>query len=90
MAKTFEGVMPSLLQGVSQQIPRERQPGQLGALKNMLCDPVTGLRRRPPARSISLTTMPAPADDFLFTAYIERGTDGRHLLSTRRAGTGNC
>lgn len=86
MAKTFEGVMPSLLQGVSQQIPRERQPGQLGALKNMLCDPVTGLRRRPPARSVSLTTMPAPADDFLFTAYIERGTDGRHLLINTQTG----
>ncbi len=86
MAKTFEGVMPSLLQGVSQQIPRERQPGQLGALQNMLCDPVTGLRRRPPARSVSLTTMPAPADDFLFTAYIERGTDGRHLLINTQTG----
>lgn len=78
--------MPSLLQGVSQQIPRERQPGQLGALKNMLCDPVTGLRRRPPARSVSLTSMPAPADDFLFTAYIERGTDGRHLLINTQTG----
>lgn len=86
MAKTYEGTMPSLLQGVSQQIPRERQPGQLGALQNMLCDPVTGLRRRPPARSISLTTMPAPADDFLFTAYIERGTDGRHLLINTQTG----
>lgn len=86
MASTFEGTMPSLLQGVSQQIPRERQPGQLGALQNMLCDPVTGLRRRPPARSVSLTTMPAPADDFLFTAYIERGTDGRHLLINTQTG----
>lgn len=86
MAKTFEGVMPSLLQGVSQQIPRERQPGQLGALQNMLCDPVTGLRRRPPARSVSLTSMLAPADDFLFTAYIERGTDGRHLLINTQTG----
>lgn len=86
MAKTFEGVMPSLLQGVSQQIPRERQPGQLGALQNMLCDPVTGLRRRPPARSVSLTSMVAPADDFLFTAYIERGTDGRHLLINTTTG----
>lgn len=86
MAKTYEGTMPSLLQGVSQQIPRERQPGQLGALQNMLCDPVTGLRRRPPARSVSLTTMPAPADDFLFTAYIERGTDGRHLLINTQTG----
>jgi hypothetical protein len=86
VASTYEGTMPSLLQGVSQQIPRERQPGQLGALKNMLSDPVTGLRRRPPARSVSLTSMVAPADDFLFRAYIERGTDGRHLLINTESG----
>ncbi|WNO29660.1 tail tubular protein B [Enterobacter phage SDFMU_Pec] len=30
--------------------------------------------------------MPAPADDFLFTAYIERGTDGRHLLINTQTG----
>lgn len=79
--------MPSLLQGVSQQIPRERQPGQLGALKNMLSDPVTGLRRRPPARGSAVTSMLAPVkSDWLFTAYIERGTDGRHLLINNETG----
>ena len=87
MAKTYEGVMPSLLQGVSQQIPRERQPGQLGALQNMLSDPVTGLRRRPGARYVNTLSMQAPTgDDFLFTAYIERGTDGRHLLINTETG----
>ena len=42
----YEGVYKSLLQGVSQQTPQERQDGQLGAQLNMLSDPVTGLRRR--------------------------------------------
>ena len=86
MAQTFEGTLQSLLQGVSQQIPRERQPGQLGAQQNMLSDPVTGLRRRPPAHLVGNTTMMAPGDDALFTAYIERGTDGRHLLVNTQTG----
>lgn len=38
---------PSLLNGVSQQTPRERLNGQLTQQINMLSDPVTGLRRRP-------------------------------------------
>lgn len=44
---TWESSYKSLLQGVSQQIPRERLPGQLTAQLNMLADPVTNLRRRP-------------------------------------------
>ncbi|QDH84546.1 putative tail fiber protein [Achromobacter phage vB_AxyP_19-32_Axy21] len=43
----FEASYPALLQGVSQQIARERLPGQLTAQDNMLSDTVTGLRRRP-------------------------------------------
>lgn len=76
----MEGTIPSLLQGVSQQIPRERQPGQLGAQLNMLSDPVTGIRRRPPAYNVITTDLDYSGPDKLFTAYIERGNDGRHLL----------
>lgn len=76
----LEGTMPSLLQGVSQQIPRERQPGQLGAQLNMLSDPVTSIRRRPPAYNVITTGLDYSGPDKLFTAYIERGNDGRHLL----------
>lgn len=47
---TYESSYKSLLQGVSQQIPRERLPGQLTAQLNMLADPVTNLRRRPGAQ----------------------------------------
>jgi len=43
----FESSYKSLLQGVSQQIPSERLPGQVGAQENMLSDPVTNVRRRP-------------------------------------------
>lgn len=86
MARTLEGTMPSLLQGVSQQIPRERQPGQLGMQLNMTSDPVTGIRRRPPAHYVGESTMAAPDQGFLFTSYIERGTDGRHLLINTKSG----
>lgn len=44
---TFEGAYTSLLQGVSQQLPNERLPGQVTSQVNMLSDPVTNLRRRP-------------------------------------------
>lgn len=80
MAQSLEGTIQSLLQGVSQQIPRERQPGQLGAQLNMLSDPVSGLRRRPPAEIVWESSIDNPGLDSLFTEYVERGTDGRHLL----------
>src|SRR5690625_4522977 len=43
----FESIHDNLLQGVSQQVPRSRLPGQLTLQENMISDPVTGLRRRP-------------------------------------------
>lgn len=46
---TFEAAYKSLLQGVSQQLPSERLPGQNTAQVNMVSDPVTGIRRRPGA-----------------------------------------
>lgn len=80
MAQSLEGTIQSLLQGVSQQVPRERQPGQLGAQLNMLSDPVSGIRRRPPGELVWESTIDNPGLDSLFTEYVERGTDGRHLL----------
>lgn len=44
---TYESAYKSLLQGVSQQLPEERLPGQVTAQVNMMSDPVTNLRRRP-------------------------------------------
>ncbi len=43
----YEAAYKSLLQGVSQQLPEERLPGQLTSQVNMVSDPVTNLRRRP-------------------------------------------
>lgn len=43
----FEGSYKSQLQGVSQQVARERLDGQVTAQDNMLSDSVTNLRRRP-------------------------------------------
>ena len=43
----FEGSQKNMLQGVSQQLQRERLEGQVSAQRNMLSDVVTGLRRRP-------------------------------------------
>lgn len=45
----FEQPFPSLLQGVSQQIPKLRLDGQVSAQVNMLSDLVTNVRRRPGA-----------------------------------------
>ena len=58
MAQVVDGVIPSLLQGVSQQIPRERLPGQVGAQLNMVSDLVTGIRRRPGIQHIKTLTLP--------------------------------
>lgn len=87
MANSLEGTIPSLLQGVSQQIPRERKPGQLGSQVNMLSDPVTSIRRRPGAVILNNSTgITAPLSGQLFTSYVERGTDGRHLVINTATG----
>lgn len=87
MATSLEGTIPSLLQGVSQQIPRERKPGQLGSQVNMLADPVTSIRRRPGAVLLNNATgITAPLSGQLFTSYVERGTDGRHLVINTATG----
>lgn len=87
MANSLEGTIPSLLQGVSQQIPRERKPGQLGSQVNMLADPVTSIRRRPGAVLLNNATgITAPLSGQLFTSYVERGTDGRHLVINTATG----
>ena len=56
MAQLFDGVIPSLLQGVSQQIPRERLQGQLTTQRNMLSDLVTGIRRRPGLQRVGVVS----------------------------------
>lgn len=54
----FEGSFKSLLQGVSQQVPRERLPGQVSSQNNMLSDAVSNLRRRPGAEVVRAMATP--------------------------------
>lgn len=44
--RTYQGTYASLIMGVSQQTPQERQVGQLAEQINMLSDPAANLRRR--------------------------------------------
>lgn len=46
----FESSYKSQLQGVSQQVARERLDGQVSVQENMLSDPVSNVRRRPGAQ----------------------------------------
>ena len=46
----LDGATKSLMQGVSQQVPRERLEGQVSLQVNMLSDAVQGMRRRPGMR----------------------------------------
>lgn len=82
MAQALEGSVPSLLQGVSQQVPRERLQGQVTAMVNCLADPVSGVRRRPIARLISTVEWNVPeasTTQSLYTQYLEDGEGGMHL-----------
>lgn len=55
----YEDSYKSQLQGVSQQIARDRLDGQVSAQENMLSDKVTNLRRRPGARHLFHFPLPA-------------------------------
>jgi hypothetical protein len=48
-----DGSLISLIQGVSQQPPRERRPGQSTLQENFSSNPVTSLTRRPPTEYIN-------------------------------------
>lgn len=83
---SLEGTFPSLLQGVSQQVPRLRLDGQVAAQENMLSDPVTGIRRRPGTPVRVVHNFGDLTDTNLFTQYIERGADGRNLVINTQFG----
>lgn len=81
------GSYASLLQGVSQQTPRERQVGQLSVQENMLSDPVTGLRRRPGTNLVNHLTGVQPKADRIFSQYIEVGQGTYNLFINTEFGT---
>lgn len=59
----FEQGYESLLQGVSQQLPKLRLPGQVTAQDNMLSDVVTNIRRRPGAEVLYNLDFPGETSD---------------------------
>lgn len=64
--------MPPLWQGVTQQDPQFHKPGQVPNLVNMLCDPVTGLRRRPGVLSTADHSPPGGfTNDSIFHQVVE-------------------
>lgn len=85
MASGLEGTYKSLLQGVSQQVPRLRLDGQVSAQDNMLADPVTSIRRRPGTALLAAFAFGANENN-LYTQYLERGTDGRNLVINTSSG----
>lgn len=52
----YSGQITQLLQGVSQQHPKDRAEGQITEQVNCLSDVVQGLRRRPPVKVLSTLT----------------------------------
>jgi predicted small integral membrane protein len=84
---TFESSFKSLLQGVSQQIARERQPGQVTAQENMLSDPVTNVRRRPGAEfKFSLSSAGATASN-IKAIYTDIANYTVHVVVNTSSGT---
>lgn len=76
---TYEDSHKSLLQGVSQQIPQARIPGQHTAQDNMLSDPVTGLRRRP-GTALAFSTALTSSVNKLSAWYTEVSSRNVHVI----------
>lgn len=83
----YESSYKSLLQGVSQQVARERQPGQVSAQENMLSDVVTNCRRRPGAAfKFALASIGATATN-IKAYYLDVAGQRVHVLVNTSSGT---
>lgn len=79
------GSYASLMQGVSQQVPQDRQPGQHTEQINMLPDPVQGLSRRHGSRWVAeqqstlspslIATLTTDTDNWRSFQYSNAGND---------------
>jgi len=91
MAKNsaLDGALKSLIQGVSQQTPRERLDGQVSLQTNMLSDVVRGMRRRPGmrVRSAAQTFPGAWNRTQLFASTVDVGDAAVHILVNTATGT---
>lgn len=76
----FDGAIKSLMQGVSQQVPRERLDGQVSVQLNRLSDVVNGNRRRPGMRYLSTLSTVLSNNRQLFATYVDVGDAVNHVL----------
>lgn len=83
----LDGALKSLMQGVSQQVPRERLDGQVSLQSNMLSDIVNGMRRRPGSRYLGdLNMLTSAKNDVLFSTYVDIGDAVSHVLINTETG----
>src|SRR5690554_1358949 len=82
----FESAYESLLQGVSQQVPRMRAPGQVTAQVNMLSDPVTSLRRRSGARLVLALDVPGSTGESIKAWGTDLGGEQVQVLACSETG----
>src|SRR5690349_13768283 len=73
----YEGAYSSILQGVSQQLPKLRLQGQVTAQDNMISDIVTNVRRRPGVQFRS--TFDLAGEDHLSVRSWETDIAGRRV-----------
>lgn len=78
----LDGATKSLMQGVSQQVPRERLDGQVSLQTNMLSDVVEGMRRRPGMRFVAgqIFDGGAPTKDRVFATAVDIEDASVHVL----------
>lgn len=82
----FDGAIKSLMQGVSQQVPRERLDGQVSVQLNRLSDVVNGNRRRPGARYMATLPTTSQYDNRLFATYVDVGDAANHVIVNTETG----
>lgn len=83
----YESSYKSLLQGVSQQVARERQPGQVTAQENMLSDVVTNCRRRPGAEYRYSLASPGASASNIKAYFVDVAGQKVHVLINTSTGT---
>lgn len=83
---TYEAAYKTLLQGVSQQLPSERLPGQVTAQVNMVSDPVTNLRRRPGVTMRKSWNWPSADADHIRAWFSDLAGSRVHILLNTNTG----
>lgn len=77
----LDGALKSIIQGVSQQVPRERLDGQVSLQTNMISDVVRGMRRRPGMRVRATHDFgPGWNNSQIFASSVDIGDAAVHVL----------